>query len=158
MATHEADLGYGPTPPGAQHEHTDIEPSIASKFGIWLTVSMVISVVIVYGTFWFFEGREAALSQAAQRYPLAVGQAKVPPSPRLQTQPFKDLYQLRLAEQEKLTTYGWVDQAGGIVRLPIDRAMELTLQRGLPARPDGNPNAAGQIVEDSSGGRTYAPR
>ncbi len=158
MATHDADLEYGPTPPGAQYEHTDIEPSIASKFAIWLAISMVLSAGIVYGTFWFFEGREAALSREAQRYPLAAGQVKEPPTPHLQTQPFKDVYLLRQAEAEKLNSYAWIDKDGGVVRLPIARAMELTLQRGLPARAGGDPNQAGQVAEDSSAGRTYAPR
>jgi len=38
------------------------------------------------------------------------------------------------AEQRTLTTYGWVDRNAGIVRIPIDEAMRLTTQRGLPAR------------------------
>src|SRR5277367_6378199 len=40
----------------------------------------------------------------------------------------KTLADLRAANVEALTTYGWVDQGKGIVRLPIERAMELTLQ------------------------------
>ena len=32
-------------------------------------------------------------------------------------------------------SYGWVDQQAGVVRIPIDRAMELLAQRGLPTRP-----------------------
>jgi hypothetical protein len=40
----------------------------------------------------------------------------------------KTLADLRAANAEALTTYGWVDQSKGIVRLPIERAMELTLQ------------------------------
>ena len=36
---------------------------------------------------------------------------------------------------EKLDTYGWVDHDNGIVRIPIDRAIDATVQRGLPARP-----------------------
>jgi hypothetical protein len=161
MATHEADLDkleYGPTPPGAQYEHTDIEPSIASQFAIWLTVSMLISAGIVYGTFWFFEGREEAQSRAEAMYPLAAGQTREPPTPRLQTQPFKDVYLLRQGEAEKLTTYGWIDKEQGLVRLPIERAMELTLQRGLPTRPGAGAPSAGMIVQDSSAGRTAAPR
>ncbi len=38
------------------------------------------------------------------------------------------LADLRAREQTEQTTYGWVDQKAGIVRLPIDRAMQLTLQ------------------------------
>lgn len=38
------------------------------------------------------------------------------------------LADLRAREQTEQTTYGWVDQKAGVVRLPIDRAMQLTLQ------------------------------
>jgi len=34
----------------------------------------------------------------------------------------------RAREHTEATTYGWVDQKAGIVRLPIERAMELTVQ------------------------------
>ena len=56
----------------------------------------------------------------------------MPPEPRLQTNPREDLRELRDAEQDTLTTYGWVDRNAGIVRIPIDEAITLTLQRGLP--------------------------
>ena len=83
--------------------------------------------------------------------------AKEPPSPNLQTQPFKDVYQLRQGENEKLTSYGWVDKDGGVTRIPIDRAMEVMLQRGFPARADGG-NGAERRAQDSSSGRTMVPR
>jgi hypothetical protein len=153
----EHDLEYGPNPPGAKYEHTDIDVNVGYKFALWLSVAMLISVGIVYGTFWFFEGRERAASEVAQKYPLAVGQQKAPPAPNLQTQPFKDVYELRHAENEKLTSYGWVDKEGGVARIPVDRAMEVMLQRGLPARTDGG-NALNVVTQDSSSGRTIVPR
>ncbi len=152
----EHDLEYGPTPPGAGYEHTDIDPSIGYQFGIWLTVSMVISVAIVYGVFYLFDGQRVARDEAARQFPLAVGQVKEAPEPRLQTQPFKDVYLLREDADTRLGSYGWADEANGIVHIPIDRAMELTLQRGLPARADGA--AGAQIVQDSSAGRTTTGR
>jgi hypothetical protein len=148
---------YGPTPPGAKYEHTDIDPGIGYRFAGWLAVSVVLGGAIVYGTFWFFEGNERATQSAAQTFPLAASRPTEPPAPRLQTQPFKDIYLLRLGENEKLGSYGWVDKQNGIVHLPIDRAMELTLQQGLPARatvPDG----MNTVVEDSSAGRTRTGR
>jgi hypothetical protein len=33
-----------------------------------------------------------------------------------------------------LQSYGWIDQQKGVVRIPIERAMELTAERGLPVR------------------------
>ena len=157
MSTNQADREYGPTPEGADHEHTDIEPSIAWKFGIWLVVAIGISAGIVYGTFWQFEGTEHDANRAAQVFPLAAGHVKAPPSPNLQTQPFKDIYLLRQAEREKLSAYGWVDKGSGTVHIPIDDALRLMEQKGmLPVRADAaQPD---QVVMDSSAGRTASPR
>jgi hypothetical protein len=61
-----------------------------------------------------------------------------PPQPRLQIDPKADEQRLRAAEQERLNGFGWIDRDRGIVRIPIDRAMELERGRGLagwPARP-----------------------
>ncbi len=153
----EHDLEYGPTPPGAQYEHTDIDPAIGYKFALWLTVAMVMSFGIVYGTFKFFEGRERQANAAAQQFPLAEGVTRPNPTPFLQTQPFMDIYTLRADETQKLTTYGWVDKEGGITRIPIDRAMEVMMQRGFPARPEGG-DALNVVTQDSSSGRTVLPR
>ena len=151
------DLEYGPTPPGAKYEHTDIDPRIGYQFALWLAVAMVISFGIVYGTFYFFEGRERAYDAATQKYPLAVGQVKEPPTPNLQKQPFKDVYMLRQAEAAKLGSYGWVDKDGGVARIPIDRAMDVMMQRGFPARAEGA-NGLNVVTQDSSSGRTIVPR
>ena len=154
----EADLEYGPTPEGAEYEHTDIEPTIASKFAVWLTVAMVLSAGIVYGAFWFFEGQEADAARAAQVFPLAAGQVKEPQGPRLQTQPFKDVYALRQGERDKLTSYGWVDEGAGIVRIPIEEAMRIAGERGMVVSTAQTPSGLNQVVQDSSAGRTSAPR
>lgn len=153
----EHDLEYGPTPPGANYEHTDIDVSVGYKFALWLSVAMVISFALVYGVFWFFEGQERAAEQAAQRFPLAAGVTREMPSPSLQVQPFKDVYLLRQEQQQRLESYGWVDQAGGVTRIPIDRAMELMIQRGFPVRPDGA-DLVNTVLQDSSSGRTMVPR
>ena len=154
----EHDLEYGPTPPGAKYEHTDIDVSVGYKFALWLTVAMVVSVAIVYGTFFLFEGREREANAQAQKYPLAAGAVhKEPPSPNLQTQPFQDLYQLRAAEDRKLVEYGWVDKDGGVTHIPINRAMEVMLQRGFTSRAEGG-DAKNVVTQDSSSGRTMVPR
>jgi hypothetical protein len=154
----ELEFEYCPTPAGAKHEHTDIDPAVGYKFALWLTVSMFISFAIVYGVFWFFEGKAQSYDKEMQKYPLAAAVPhKEPPTPNLQKQPFKDIYMLRQGETEKLTSYGWVDKEGGIARIPIDHAMELMLQRGFPARAEGG-NALNVVTQDSSSGRTTVPR
>ena len=159
MATNDADLEYRATPEDAEYEHTDIDPGIAGRFALWLAIAMIISVGIVYGTFWFFEGREVTSNQQNQQFPLAEGQSKEPPAPRLQTQPFKDVYLLKQAQLERLTSYGWVDQSTGVVHIPIDEAMRILIERGgVAVQPQSAPGGLGQFVQDSSAGRTSAGR
>ena len=154
----ELEVEYGPTPEAAEHEHTDIEPAVVWRFALWLTASIAISAAIVYGTFWFFEGREQTASRAVQTFPLAAGQVKEPPAPHLQTQPYKDIYLLRQGEMDKLTTYGWIDKGTGVVRIPIEDAMRLVRERGVLATPPEAPSELDMVVMDSSAGRTRATR
>ena len=58
---------------------------------------------------------------------------KQPPEPRLQPNPARDLREMRAAEEQLLHQYAWIDPDKGIVRIPIERAMDLIAQRGLPA-------------------------
>jgi len=61
-------------------------------------------------------------------------QNRLPPEPRLQTNPRQELSDMRAKENVTLYSYGWVDKTAGIVRIPISEAMKLTVERGLPAR------------------------
>ncbi len=60
-------------------------------------------------------------------------QSKITPSPEVSSGEM--LRQLRATEDAALNTYGWVDRQAGKVHIPIERAMQLLLQRGLPIRP-----------------------
>lgn len=72
--------------------------------------------------------------------PPPVAATRQPPAkPHLQVQPGEELQRLRQAEEQLLSSYGWVDRAGAVVRLPIQRAMELLVERGLPAAPGDRP-------------------
>jgi hypothetical protein len=51
--------------------------------------------------------------------------AHEPPGPRLQADPMREMDELRAAETAELSSYGWVDEAGGIASIPVDRAMAL---------------------------------
>jgi hypothetical protein len=56
------------------------------------------------------------------------------PNPRLETDERIQLDDDRLKEENKLSTYDYIDKNAGTVRIPIDRAMDLIAQRGLPVR------------------------
>ena len=57
-----------------------------------------------------------------------------PTVPRLQLSAPADLQAFRTREAAELNSYGWVNQSSGIVHIPIERAMELVLEKGLPIR------------------------
>jgi hypothetical protein len=67
----------------------------------------------------------------------------LPTFPRLQVSPPLDLQTFRAREEAELHTYGWINQTAGVVRIPIERAMELVLQQGLPTRNSTNANQGG---------------
>lgn len=131
-------VGHGFPPgdhdnPDVHHEASDVNVRAILGFGAGLLVAAVLIHLMVWLLFLYFSGRET--TRDAADYPLAAGQAtRVPPEPRLQTNPREDMRALRAREEEILSSYGWVDKTTGVVRIPIDEAMKLTLQRGLPAR------------------------
>jgi hypothetical protein len=77
------------------------------------------------------------LAQQGRADPRLVGPENVAkfPQPRLESNETVEIDQFRLQEEQALNSYGWVDEGAGVVRIPIDRAMELIAQRGLPTRP-----------------------
>lgn len=54
--------------------------------------------------------------------------------PLLQAAPAQDLQEFQAAEEAQLNSYGWIDHEAGLVRIPIQRAMQLLVERGLPVR------------------------
>jgi hypothetical protein len=126
--------------PEVHHEESDVNVRAIVMFAVWLTVAAAVIHLLVWGIFVFFDRREA--QTAGDGFPLAAGQEqRVPPEPRLQTAPRLELQDLRAREEEALTSYGWVDQAAGTVRIPIEQAKRLLLQRGLPSRAAAAPAA-----------------
>lgn len=59
------------------------------------------------------------------------------PAPRLEIDERTELNDDRMAEEEKLNSYGYLDDSHVAVRIPIERAMELVAQRGLPVHSQG---------------------
>ncbi len=120
----------------AHHEESDIDVRTILGVGAGLIVLAVVIGAVVWGLYAFLLNREA--QGVLTEFPLASGQAqRLPPEPRLQTDPREDLRALRQTEDSILQSYGWIDKNTGVVRIPIDQAMKLTLERGLPVRTEG---------------------
>lgn len=124
-----------PVNPEVHHERSDVNFRAILTFGVVLAVVAAVVHLLIYVLFGYFDSRERA--HGPVEYPLAEAQEhRVPPEPRLQTDPRQDLADLRAKEEDTLHSYGWVDKNAGVVRIPIDAAMKLTLERGLPARTE----------------------
>src|SRR5438105_13162923 len=112
----------------AGHEQRDAD--VVSLFAI--AVMLFLSLALICGASWglmrFLAAKRAA--HYAPAYGRATGGAF--PPPRLEVHPSMALQQLRTREDDLLNSYGWVDRNAGIARIPIDRAMQSILQRGLP--------------------------
>ena len=132
--------------PQGHHETSDVDTWAAGKFGIALALTCILSLAMLFGLFRYFQVGYGALPQ---RGSVEFDPAKVFPQPQLQTSPSLDLRAIRAAEEEALNSYGWVDKQNGVVRMPIERAMELLAQRGLPSRKSAPPQTGVSIPTES---------
>lgn len=127
--------GNGHAP--GHHEERDLSIRWIVGFGIALAVFGVVSHFLIAALFSSYGAREDRRDQPGS--PLRAERVE-PPAPRLQENPGLDLRALHAREEREISTYGWIDRGRGTVRIPIDRAMKLIVERGLPARP--TPRAA----------------
>ena len=117
-----------PHTPHAGHETTDVNVWAVGKFAIGLVVVCVVSIGMLFGLLKFFQSREE--TSVAN----TVEPTKLFPQPQLQKTPILDLKAIRAEEDKLLNGYAWVDAPKGVVRIPVDRAIEVLAKRGLPSR------------------------
>jgi hypothetical protein len=115
----------------AGHESEDANVRQIVLVLLGLSISVAIVGFMVYGIFWYMADHPL---NTARPNPLAVS-VQIPPPPRIDTHPGAELKELHSYEDTILSTYGWTDKRKGIVRIPIDQAMQLQLQRGFPTSP-----------------------
>ena len=155
----DADLEYGPTPENAEHEHTDIEPSIAEQ------------VRDLAG------GGDGAFGGYRVRDVLAVRRAGIrckprradvsarggPGAPAAGPRPANPAVQRHLPAAQRPSARNSQPTAGsikapGVVRIPIEDALRLMSERGTVTSSPQTPAGLNHVVQDSSSGRTVAPR
>jgi hypothetical protein len=138
--------------PENRFEHRDVSFTALTKFAIGLVLTTIFSIGFVLGIFQYLLHREGGVPASRIESP-AQDARQLPPEPRLEVTPDTDLQEMRSAEDQVLNNYAWLDQQNGIVRLPIDRAIDLIAQRSLPARTQTGPQSAadGVTVPTASG-------
>jgi len=112
------------------HERKDVDVPSLLTIAVLLFFSCVIIFLVVWGMMRYFKWHEPAKTAGQSNLP--VTRSEEFPNPRLQIKGAVDLANLRAAEEADLDSYGWIDRNSGTVRIPIGRAMQLLLERGLP--------------------------
>ena len=99
-------------------------------FVVILAVTTFICQGIVVGLFKYFD--KSAAASGPVRATMSAPAGTLPPPPNLLTNEPLNLKNFREHEAEVMDTYAWQDKNAGVVRLPIERAKELVLERGFP--------------------------
>lgn len=126
------DSGGDPNSVQAGRELADVSVKSLFHQAFYLVVVCVAVWFAMMGLFKLFMGR---LNDAdAPVSALARPAGELPPQPRLLTNEAQFLSDFRATETQTLEHYGWIDEQTGAVHIPIEKAKELLLQRGLPSR------------------------
>jgi hypothetical protein len=143
--------------PDVQHETGDINVSAV----VWFVVILSVVVLSMNASMWamfkalqhFERTNEPAVSPLAR----PPAQVKDFPAPSSQTTPWTDLKTFRAEQLRHAENYGWVDEKLGIAHVPIAKAKEMLLKKGIPVRPELAEEAEGTHLAatgESNGGRT----
>jgi hypothetical protein len=126
-----------------EFEHQDLRPRVVYASLISLALMCIVVYFVVWGVYDLIDAYQ--MRHQPPQNPLVAPETDTRrvlpqdidkfPQPRLERNERLEINDFRLQEEQALYSYGWVDPTGGVVRIPIDRAIELTAQRGLPTTP-----------------------
>jgi hypothetical protein len=151
---------HGNHPNGGGFEREDVGIRPVFGFLVSLVVTGVLVYYVIWGMFHFMDAYHRKHQHAKSPMVQAEQDTRESntektyekiqqkfPEPRLEGNEVTEINDFRYQQDETLSSYGWVDQSGGVVRIPIDRAMQLIAQRGLPTIPQ-----AGATPASAAGG------
>jgi hypothetical protein len=156
---------------GEGFERQDLTAQAVFGFLFSLVAGGVLVYFVVWGLYAFMDARQR--SRQPQQSPLVqqvdsntriVSPEEIAkfPQPRLERNERVEINDFRLKEEQSLNSYGWVDEKARVVRIPIERAMQLVAQRGLPTTPKAGEippsavNVANQAAQRSDTSGTSA--
>jgi hypothetical protein len=149
---------------GFEHEDMNSKGPLYFMAGLILLCSVIF--LIMFGMYRFLDSY--ASEHQPPLSPMVTPEAdtrlvtredpKTFPQPRLEVNERTELRSFIEDQDRQLATYDWVDKNKGIVRIPIDRAMELIAKRGLPVHPEGASSAPSSAAQTSAPEKKQAPK
>ena len=146
---------HGNSGHGTEFEREDLSSRGVFVFMIGLAITGLVIYFIIVGMYSFLDRYER--SQMTTASPLVVGpgaasrvvtkdyvekEFKENGAPMLEDNERGQFSDYLMNQEKHLNSYGWVDEQSGVAYIPIERAMELTVQRGLPVLPQGGATEA----------------
>ena len=131
------DKSHGTAP---AYETRDADVRGVFRFLVVMGLVLTFTLVLCWGLFRYFSATEAEPNPAS---PFAETR-QLPSGPQLQVNPREDWLKFHAAQQQALESYAWEDRQAGIVRVPIERAMDLLLEKGVPVAGEKTPAGAGK--------------
>jgi hypothetical protein len=158
---------------GVEFEHEDLGARSVFEFLIGVAVMITVASLVVWGMYGYLDKYarrhqpvQNPLVQKAASDTRAVAPTDIEkfPQPRLEKNERLEITDFRLQEERALNSYGWVDEKTGVVHIPIERAMQLVAERGLPVSPKAGTvppspvNVARKAaVRSDTSGQAHAP-
>jgi hypothetical protein len=139
-ASHDDHTQAAPAGPGYEVRDANIKALL--QFAFWLAMLLAVTLVAMRLTFGYLSTL-APLGPKASPFETA---RQIPSGPLLQASPHDDLNSFCANQRQGVDSYAWVNQSGGIVQIPIDQAMAITLKNGLPSRSAEEMAAAGATI------------
>ena len=149
-------MNHGHSGHETEFEHEDLGTRGVFAFMIGLAVVGIVIYFIVVGMYTFLDKYER--SQMTNASPLITSKGAISRvvtqadmdeafkdngAPMLEVIEGVDLRKDLIQQEDRLNSYGWVDKEAGVARIPIEVAMDLIRQRGIPVYPKGNAGASG---------------
>jgi hypothetical protein len=140
-------------PDATRHETRDIDARAVAWFGLGLVITFLLIFLMarwLLGIFGAQHSTGAAVTQIS-------GQQMQPPQPQLQTNSAADMARFREWENGILTNYIWVDRPAGVVQIPIERAMDIIAERGLPVQQFSSGKTPLQMRQEKANAEKPSP-
>lgn len=113
-----------PSGRAVHYEASDADPRLIAYLAAGVAICLALSPLLLTVLF----------PDSLRRHVTAESLAGIP-APKLQSDPRRELAAFRQAEERLLSTYGWASEDRKTIHVPIERALRLTLERGLPGWP-----------------------
>ncbi len=130
--------------PGVEFEPQDLAARNVVQFLIGVAVMVALASVAVWGIYKYMDayqrGHQPAQNPLLEKTATDTrvvnpGDIEKFPQPRLERNERLEINDFRLQEEKQLNSYGWVDEKAGVAHIPIESAMQLIVDRGLPVAP-----------------------